>query len=111
MDDKAYLRCRTSKGFGRPIYTPDQLSEENLQFKLPFSDYPQECGYVSPRVILIVNNMKEVEYNETDRYVKDDVTVTVTCKPKLVYPSTSTNWFNDVYRIRYLYFINKTKTN
>ena len=103
MDDKAYLRCGTSEGFGRPIHTPVQLSGENLQFKLPSSDYPQECGYVSPGVILLVNNMKEVKYNETDRYVKDDVTVTVTCKPKLVYPSTATNWFNDLYRIRYLY--------
>ena len=103
MDDKAYLRCGTSEGFGRPTHTPVQLSGENLQFKLPSSDYPQECGYVSPGVILLVNKMKEVEYNETDRYVKDDVTVTVTCKPKLVYPSTATNWFNDLYRIRYLY--------
>ena len=102
MDDKAYLRCGTSEGFGRPTNTPVQLSGENLQFKLPSSDYPQECGYVSPGVILLVNKMKEVEYNETDRYVKDDVTVTVTCKPKLVYPSTATNWFNDLYRIRYL---------
>ena len=77
MDDKAYLRCRTSEGFGRPIYTPDQLSGENLQFTLPSSDYPQECGYVSPRVILLVNNINEIEYNETERYVYDDVTVTV----------------------------------
>ena len=103
MDDKAYLRCGTSEGFCRPINTPVQISQENLQFKLPSSDYPQECGYVSPGVILLVNNMKEVSYKDTDRYVRDDVTVTVTCKPKLVYPSTATNWFNDLYRVRYLF--------
>ncbi|KAJ7384371.1 hypothetical protein OS493_022484 [Desmophyllum pertusum] len=87
----------------QPIHTPVQISQENLQFKLPASDYPQECGYVSPGVILLVNNMKEVSYKDTDRYVRDDVTVTVTCKPKLVYPSTATNWFNDLYRVRYLF--------
>ena len=103
MDDKAYLRCGTSEGFSRPIHTPVQISQENLQFKLPASDYPQECGYVSPGVILLVNNMNEVSYKNTDRYVRDNVTVTVTCKPKLVYPSTATNWFNDLYRVRYLF--------
>lgn len=103
LDDKAYLRCGTSEGFSRPIHTPLQISQENLQFKLPASDYPQECGYVSPGVILLVNNMNEVSYKDTDRYVRDDVTVTVTCKPKLVYPSTATNWFTDLYRVRYLF--------
>ena len=103
IDDKAYLRCGTSEGFSRPIHTPVQLSAENLQFRLPSSDYPQECGYVSPGVILLVNDMNEVEYKNTDRYVKEDVTVTVTCKPKLVYPNSATNWFNDLYRVRYLF--------
>lgn len=103
IDDKAYLRCGTSEGFSRPLHTPVQLSGENLQFRLPSSDYPQECGYVSPGVILLVNDMNEVSYKDRDRYVKEDVTVTVTCKPKLVYPSTATNWFNDIYRIRYMY--------
>ena len=50
-----------------------------------------------------VNNMNEVSYKNTDRYVRDNATVTVTCKPKLVYPSTATNWFNDLYRVRYLF--------
>lgn len=66
MDDKAYLRCGTSEGFSRPIHTPFQISSESLQFKLPSSDYPQDSGYVSPGVILLVNNMKEVPYNGTD---------------------------------------------
>ena len=91
IDDKAYLRCGTSEGLSRPLHTPVQLSGENLQFKLPSSHYPQECGYVSPRVILLVNDMKEVSYKDRDRYAKEDVTVTVTCKPKLVYPSTAGN--------------------
>ena len=103
LDDKAYLRCGTAEGFNRPIHTPVQISQENLQFKLPASDYPQECGYVSPGVVLLVNSMNEVSYKDTDRYVRDDVTVTVTCKPKLVYPSTATNWFNDFYHVRYLF--------
>ncbi|CAB4000783.1 Hypothetical predicted protein [Paramuricea clavata] len=47
--------------------------------------------------------MKEVSYKDRDRYAKEDVTVTVTCKPKQVYPSSATNWFNDIYRIRYMY--------
>ena len=88
---KAYLRCGTSEGLSRPLHTPVQLSGENLQFKLPSSHYPQECGYVSPGVILLVNDMKEVSYKDRDRYAKEDVTVTVTCKPKLVYPSTAGN--------------------
>ena len=91
------------QGFSRPIHTPVQISQENLQFKLPASDYLPECGYVSPGVILLVNNMNEVSYKSTDRYVRDNAIVTVTCKPKMVYPSTATNWFNDLYCIRYLF--------
>ncbi|CAH3036319.1 unnamed protein product [Porites lobata] len=41
--------------------------------------------------------MKEVPYNGTDKFVREDVTVTVTCKPKTFYPSSATNWFNDLY--------------
>ena len=48
---------------GQSIYTPFQISSENLQFKLPSSDYPQDSGSVLPGVILLVNNMKEVPYN------------------------------------------------
>ena len=103
LDDKAYLRCGTSEGFSRPIHTPIQISAENLQFKLPGSDYPQDCGYVSPGVILLVNDMKEVVHRDTDKFVREDVTVTVTCKSKKVYPSSATNWFNDLYSIRYLF--------
>jgi hypothetical protein len=99
IDDKAYLRCGTSEGFSRPIHTPIQISAENLQFKLQGSDYPQDCGYVSPGVILLVNDM----YKNTDKFVRENVTVTVTCKPKKVYPSSATNWFNDLYSIRYLF--------
>ena len=29
--------------------------------------------------------------------MREDVTVTVTCKPKKFYPSSATNWFNDLY--------------
>jgi len=103
MDDKGYLHCGTSEGFSRPIHTPFQISSESLQFKLPSSDYPQDSGYVSPGVILLVNNMKEVPYNGTDKFVREDVTVTVTCKPKKLYPSSATNWFNDLYSVRYLF--------
>ena len=103
IDDKAYLRCGSSEGFSRPIHTPFQISSESLQFKLPSSDYPQNCGCVSPGVILLVNNMKEVPYNGTDNFVREDVTGTVTCKPKKLYPSSATNWFNDLYSVRYLF--------
>ena len=88
---------------GQSIHTPFQISSESLQFKLPLSDYPQDSGSVSPGVILLVNNMKEVPYNGTDKFMREDVTVTVTCQPKKLYPSSATNWFNDLYSVRYLF--------
>lgn len=39
----------------------------------------------------------------TDKFVREDVTVTVTCKPKKLYPSSATNWFNELYSVRYLF--------
>lgn len=101
LDDKAYVRCGTSEGFSRPLHRPLQVSED--AFDLPSSDYPDTVGYVSPGVILLVNEMKEVEYKERDKFTLTDCTVTVTCKPKHIYQSTATNWQNDLFSVRYLY--------
>ncbi|CAH3166202.1 unnamed protein product, partial [Porites evermanni] len=68
---------------------------------LPSSDYPASAGYVSPGVILMVNDMKEVELKGRDKFVATDVTVSVTCKPKHIYPSSATNWANDLVACRY----------
>ena len=64
------------------------------------SDYPEKCGYVTPGVILMVNDQEEVEFRGRDKFVPKDVTVSVTAKPKMVYPSNPTNWENDRYIIR-----------
>ncbi|KAJ7331147.1 hypothetical protein OS493_020849 [Desmophyllum pertusum] len=69
IDDKAYVRCGTSEGFSRPLHTPVNLnSSPDSQFQLPSSDYPDSVGYVSPGVILMVNNMK-VEHKGRDKFV------------------------------------------
>ena len=50
----------------------------------------------------MVNDMKQVE-NTTKNgtaFVPTDVSVSVTCKPKRVYPSSSTNWANDMVSVR-----------
>lgn len=101
IDDKAYVRCGTSEGFSRPVHCPLQNSE--TPFDLPSSDYPDSVGYVSPGVILIVKDIQEIEHQGTGTYKTTDQTVTVTCKPKYIYPSTATNWQNDLFAIRYLY--------
>ena len=80
---------------------PIQISAENLQYKLPGSDDPQDCGYVSRGVILLVNDMKEVVRRDTEKFVQEDVTVAY--KPMKVHPSSATNWFNDLYSIRFLF--------
>ena len=103
IDDKCYLRCGTSEGFSRPLHRPLQLAKEEFKFELPSSDYPKKTGYVSPGVILMVNEQTETEYNRRDRYVPRDVTVSVTCKPKVYYPSNATNWANDLYASRLLF--------
>ena len=102
IDDKVYIRCGTSEGFCRPLHTPVQINTDpNSQFKLPTADYPDPVGYVSPGVILLVNNMKETEHKGSDKFVSDGVSIYVNCKPKHVYPSTATNWSNDLFLARY----------
>ena len=101
IDDKAYVRCGTTEGFSRPIHCPLQVTEE--PFDLPTSDYPDTVGYVSPGVILIVKDMDEIEHQGRDKFTTTDQTVTVTCKAKYIYPSTATNWQNDLFAVRYLY--------
>ena len=84
FDDKAYVRCGTLEGFSRLLHSPIQLNTgPNSQFKLPSADYPDPVGYVSPGVILLVNDMKEVEHRGRDKFFQTDVTVSVTCKPSL----------------------------
>ena len=99
-DDKAYLRCGTSEGFSRPVHKPLHLSTDDMKFQLPAADYPKSCGYVSPGVIITVNKMDHVDHHEDDKYTPADVTVSVTCKPKAIYSSDSTNWANDIYAHR-----------
>ncbi len=101
LDDKAYVRCGTSEGFSRPLHRPAQICD--APFELPSSDYPDTVGYVSPGVILLVNEMKELWHEGKDSFSLMDCTVTVTCKPKYVYPSTATNWQNDIFATRYLF--------
>ena len=60
IDDKAHLKCGTSEGFSRPLHKPVQLSDNDMKLQLPASDYPQSCGYVSPGLTLMVNQMNEV---------------------------------------------------
>ena len=98
-DDKAYICAGTSEGFNRPLHTPLSLTQEDLAFKLPAYDYPKEVGYVSPGVIQILTDMEEND----DKFFISKNLVTVTCKAKLVYSSSATNWLNDMYRIRLHY--------
>lgn len=101
IDDKAYVRCGTSEGFSRPIHPPVQSTA--APFQLPASDYPDPVAYVSPGVIMIVNDMEETSHDGDDKFKPEDLTVTVTCKPKYVYPSSTTNWANDMFAVRYLF--------
>lgn len=101
IDDKAYVRSGTSEGFSRPLHPPVQPTV--TPFQIPSSDYPDTVGYVSPGVILLVNDMEEVSHDGNDMFKPEDVTVTVTCKPKYVYPSSATNWANDMFAVRYLF--------
>ena len=47
--------------------------------------------------------MKSIEHNEDDKYSPSDVTVSVKCKPKMIYPSDGTNWANDLYEDRLIF--------
>ena len=51
----------------------------------------------------MVNDMKEVEHRGRDKFVPRDVTVSVTCKPKHIYPSSATNLTNDLFANRYVF--------
>ena len=51
----------------------------------------------------MVNDMKELQHKGRDKFVPTDVPIGVTCKPKHVYPSTATNWANDLFSIRYTF--------
>ena len=64
------------------------------------SDYPDKVGYVTPGVILMVNNQEETELRGRDKYVPSEVTVSVTVKPKMICPSNATYWENDRYTAR-----------
>ena len=77
-----------------------QLCDNDMKLQLPASDYPQSCGYASPGVMWMVNQMNEVEHNEDDKYSPSDVTVSVKCKPKMIYPSDGTN---DLYENRLIF--------
>ena len=56
-----------------------------------------------PAVILLVNDMKEIEHKNRKSFIAIDVTVSVTCKPKKIYPSSATNWANDMVAVRLMF--------
>lgn len=101
IDDKAYLRCGTSEGFSRPRHAP--LAVDGETSEIPAYDFPQQAGYVAPGVNLIIKDMHEIQHDGRDKYVTDEVAISVTCKPKLTYPSSPTHWANDMYSDRLLY--------
>lgn len=47
--------------------------------------------------------MKGVEHRGRDKFVQTDVTVSATCKPKHIYPSSATNWANNLVANRYMF--------
>ena len=51
----------------------------------------------------MVNEMKEVEHRGRDKFVPGDVTVFVACKQKHIFPSSATNWANDLFANRYIF--------
>ncbi|CAG2213077.1 unnamed protein product [Mytilus edulis] len=101
FDDKAYLRCGTAEGFSRPKNKPLLIEQEKLE--LPSYDFPEKCGYIAPGVNLIIHDMEENNVKGRDTFSVKNVTVSVTCKPKLVYSSSATNWANDAYMDRLVF--------
>ncbi len=99
IDDKAYLRCGTSEGFSRPRTKPITLTDRE-QAALPAYDFPEECGYVAPGVNLIIHDFEEIRVDGRDKFAAKSATISTTCKPKMVYPSSATNWANDMYSDR-----------
>ena len=95
MDDKAICVAGPLKtSVGRYIHRSRfHLKAFNLNYPHQIT---QKTGFASPGVILLITNIKKVPYNGTDKIVREDVTVTVTCKPKKLYCSSATNWFNDL---------------
>lgn len=67
-------------------------------------DYFDFVGYVVFGVILMVNDMKEVEYKGCDKFVLGDVIVFVICKLKYIYLSFVINWVNDLFVNRYIFW-------
>ncbi|CAG2189431.1 unnamed protein product [Mytilus edulis] len=76
IDDKAYLRCGTSEGFGRPSNIPIALVDN--QPHLPAYDFSEKVGYVAPGVNLIISDMNEIEHNGKTRFTVADATISVT---------------------------------
>ena len=71
---------------------------------MPASDYPDTVGYVSPGVIMVVKSMKTVSDHEgNDNYSISNSLITATCKPKYCYPSSATNWHNNMAAIQYFF--------
>ena len=101
FDDKAYLRCGTSEGFSRP--RTKSIVMPGSKILLPSYDFPEKAGYVAPGANLMINNMEEQTTDGRDIFVTKDVTISVTCKPKLVYSSSAAHWANDAYQDRLLF--------
>ena len=70
---------------------------------LPAYDFPDLAGYVAPGVNLMISDMQEEISSESDVFVTKNVTISVTCNPRLVYNSSATNWANDAYKDRLLF--------
>ena len=61
------------------------------QPELPSYDFPDKAGYIAPGVNLIISDMEELDKAGKDVYATNNVTISVTCKPKICYNSSSTN--------------------
>ena len=105
FDDKAFVRCGTSEGFLRSSAKPVMLSGDKQELKLPTYDFPDSVGYVTPGVNLMLKQMDEKEFRGRDSFaiVDSKISVTCSCKPKLIHKSSSTNWANDAYHDRLMF--------
>ena len=103
FDEKAYLRCGPAEGFCRPSHAPITPLSPQLQPTLPCYDFPDSAGYIAPGVHLFITDMEECDMAGQDKFSISAATISVTCKPKLLYSSSATSWSNDAYvdRIQY----------
>ena len=49
---------------------------------------------------MLIRDMEETEHDSRDKFALANATISVICKPKQTYPSSATNWANDLYSTR-----------